>query len=171
MSLIPLFFFHVFSSSPPFWRELCKNSVSCWFYTAPMIGEWMSMEHWQRASGRGNRKCWEKNLSTATLTLTVTHGPAWDRTKEAAVGVLDFRPDFWFRPYEYCCWNVTAKKIAFIASFVLKCQCKLGTLGKYTTDEGLPHALPLLLWRNSPGLGRLIFEVSSSLTLRHSHSL
>ena len=93
-SLISSLLSTVFSSSPPFWRELFKISVTCWFYTAQMIGEWMSMEHWQRVSGRGNRKCWEKNLSTATLTLTVTHRPAWDRTDEEALRGL--RLSVWF---------------------------------------------------------------------------
>jgi len=68
----------------------------------------------------------------------------------------------WFE----CHWE----NLVFIASFVLKSQYKHQTHGKETTDEGLPHAHPLLLWRNSPSLGRLIFEDSSSLTLRHSHT-
>lgn len=94
-----LFFSPVFSFSPPFWRELYKDPVNVWGYTAPMIDERMNIEYLELASGRGNRKCWENSLSHCQIDSHKFHidRPGTEPTPPLW-GTEDLRPEICHSP-------------------------------------------------------------------------
>ena len=54
---------------------LFNDAASCWYYIAPVMDEWMGMEHWWNDTDRGKLKYWEQNILLA-ISRKRTHLPA-----------------------------------------------------------------------------------------------